>query len=76
MTRRSLLATLVLALILPAICQAQTTANLTILHTNDTHSRIDPFPDGTGKQAGRGSMMTLIHTPHPDFIPNSAMMRL
>ncbi|MCX5684485.1 MAG: hypothetical protein NT049_12475 [Planctomycetota bacterium] len=29
-----------------------------------------------GKQAGRGSMMTLIHTPHPDFVPNAAMMRL
>ena len=32
-------------------------------------------PPGS-KQAGRGSMMTLVHTPHPDFVPNSAMMRL
>lgn len=27
---------------------------LTILHTNDTHSRIDPFPEGSGKFAGKG----------------------
>ena len=26
---------------------------ITILHTNDTHSRIDPFPEGGGRNAGR-----------------------
>lgn len=29
---------------------------LTILHTNDMHSRIEPFPDGAGEFAGRGGM--------------------
>jgi 5'-nucleotidase len=29
---------------------------LTILHTNDMHSRIDPFPDDDKKFAGRGGM--------------------
>jgi 5'-nucleotidase len=30
------------------------TVKVTILHTNDTHSRIDPFPDYAGKLAGKG----------------------
>ena len=29
---------------------------LTILHTNDMHSRIEPFPDGGGQWAGLGGM--------------------
>ena len=29
---------------------------LTILHTNDVHSRIDPFPEGGGRNAGRGGV--------------------
>src|SRR5687767_14224090 len=29
---------------------------LTILHTNDMHSRIDPFPVGKGTHAGLGGM--------------------
>jgi 5'-nucleotidase len=29
---------------------------LTILHTNDMHSRIEPFPDGSGKWQGLGGM--------------------
>lgn len=28
--------------------------NITILHTNDVHSRIDPFPSDAGENAGRG----------------------
>ena len=32
------------------------TYKLTILHTNDMHSRIDPFPDGGGNYAGMGGM--------------------
>jgi len=28
--------------------------HLVILHTNDTHSRIDPFPDDGGRNAGMG----------------------
>ena len=43
MTRRSLLAALVLALCMPARSIAQTTASLTILHTNDTHGHLLPF---------------------------------
>lgn len=29
-------------------------SRLTILHTNDVHSRIDPFPEGSGANAGKG----------------------
>lgn len=29
---------------------------ITILHTNDTHARIDPFPDNAGKYAGMGGI--------------------
>ena len=29
---------------------------LTILHTNDTHSNIDPFPDNHAKYAGKGGV--------------------
>ena len=29
---------------------------ITILHTNDTHSRIDPFPDNDAKFAGLGGI--------------------
>ena len=40
--------------------QAATTAKgpvkLTILHTNDMHSRIEPFPDNGGQWAGLGGM--------------------
>lgn len=38
---------------------------ITILHTNDTHSRIDPFPEGAGRNAGRAGAArraTLIDT--------------
>ena len=31
-------------------------SDLTILHTNDMHSRIDPFPSESGKYAGLGGM--------------------
>ena len=43
MTRRSLLAAIVLALFLPVLAFAQNTVNLTILHTNDTHGHLLPF---------------------------------
>ena len=43
MTRRSLLVSVVLALFVPALCLAQTTVSLTILHTNDTHGHLLPF---------------------------------
>lgn len=34
-------------------------AELTILHTNDLHSHIDPFPDNDGKYAGKGGFARL-----------------
>jgi len=42
-TRRSLITALAIALCVPALCLAQTTASLTILHTNDTHGHLLPF---------------------------------
>jgi 5'-nucleotidase len=42
--------------LLPGIAQARVSGapRLTILHTNDWHSRIDPFPDDGGRNANRG----------------------
>lgn len=42
--------------IVPGILYAENTVKLTILHSNDTHSRIDPFPAGDPKFAGRGGV--------------------
>jgi 5'-nucleotidase len=33
--------------------RAQGPVKVTLLHTNDVHSRIDPFPAGSGRNAGR-----------------------
>lgn len=38
------------------ILEARQLRKLTILHTNDTHSRIDPFPDNDPKYAGMGGV--------------------
>jgi hypothetical protein len=35
---------------------ASAAARLVILHTNDTHSRLDPFPDDGGRYAGLGGV--------------------
>lgn len=35
---------------------ATTPQKITILHTNDMHSRIDPFPNDGGRNAGKGGM--------------------
>ena len=40
----------------PFSAEAAQTINLTILHTNDQHSRIDPFPDDGRKYGGMGGM--------------------
>jgi 5'-nucleotidase len=40
---------------LPAAA-AKVPAKLTILHTNDMHSRIEPFPEGSAQWAGLGGM--------------------
>lgn len=43
-------------LLVPGLAQARAMSapRLTILHTNDWHSRIDPFPDDGGRNANRG----------------------
>ncbi|MFD3002562.1 metallophosphoesterase [Pontibacter toksunensis] len=40
----------------PFSAEAAQNINLTILHTNDQHSRIDPFPDDGRKFGGMGGM--------------------
>lgn len=39
-----------------ALTAAPKEVRLTILHTNDTHSRIDPFPASAGRYAGYGGV--------------------
>jgi 5'-nucleotidase len=41
---------------LDALAQAGRAKKLTILHSNDVHSRIDPFPDDDKKYPGMGGM--------------------
>lgn len=60
MDRRGFLATsgalaATLGLPLPA-ARGSKSGRITLLHTNDTHSRIDPFPPGPGGLANRGGM--------------------
>ncbi len=38
----------------PSILETEELTKLTILHTNDVHSRIDPFPANSGSRAGMG----------------------
>lgn len=40
----------------PALAADSKTARLVILHTNDMHSRIEPFPDNAAQWAGMGGM--------------------
>ena len=59
--RNSLLGTAGLTLLRSLINPAEAAvgkaaARLTILHTNDMHSRIEPFPDNGGQWAGLGGM--------------------
>jgi len=50
------------------------TEQLTILHTNDTHSRIDPFPDndpnfpGQGGYARRSHLIKMIREENPNLL--------
>jgi len=47
-------------LLLPGLAAAATAPSaprLTILHTNDWHSRIDPFPEDGSRNAGRGGAL-------------------
>jgi 5'-nucleotidase len=52
----SALAAAALASRLPLRAQDPHTGRVTLLHTNDTHSRIEPFEPGSGKLAGRGGI--------------------
>ncbi|MEZ0541831.1 bifunctional metallophosphatase/5'-nucleotidase [Fibrella arboris] len=53
---------------------SKATTSLTILHTNDVHSRLDPFPMDGSRNAGRGGIarrMTLvqqIRAQHPNVL--------
>lgn len=40
----------------PVLNSVKSKNTLTILHTNDTHSNIDPFPDNHAKYAGKGGV--------------------
>ncbi len=54
---QSILGSLGLNLVgVPALAGSLSHSDLTILHTNDMHSRIDPFPYDGGKYAGTGGM--------------------
>ncbi|TGE22958.1 bifunctional metallophosphatase/5'-nucleotidase [Hymenobacter metallicola] len=45
-----------MGLSLPAVGRDTKNVRLTILHTNDMHSRIEPFPDNSAQWAGMGGM--------------------
>lgn len=51
--------------VLAAVQQGPKTTSVTILHTNDVHSRLDPFPMDGSRNAGKGGVArraTLIQT--------------
>lgn len=59
MDRRSFIQTLgaaTLAAHLPLKAETRAVGRLTLLHTNDTHSRIDPFGPGSGNLTGMGGI--------------------
>lgn len=58
MDRRSFLATTGALAALPTFAgpAPSTVGRVTLLHTNDTHSRIEPFPAGSGAQTGKGGI--------------------
>lgn len=62
MDRRAFLSTLGAATVLPTLRLGASepvppgTGRVTLLHTNDTHSRIEPFGPGNGQLSGRGGM--------------------
>jgi len=59
MERRTFIQGLGAALVasrLPARAQTTEPGRITLLHTNDTHSRIEPFGPGSGDLSGRGGM--------------------
>jgi len=59
---------------LPTAAWAAHSINLTILHTNDMHSRIDPFPNdgrtyaGLGGMARRATLISQIRSQNPNVL--------
>ncbi len=49
-------------------------STLTVLHTNDTHSRLDPFPKGSGYRSGMGgvsrraTLVNMLRKKHPNSL--------
>lgn len=78
LTRRTFLQRGALAaagsLLLPGLAFADDERHLVILHTNDTHSRIDPFPmdggrnEGLGGAARRAALIQHIRAQHPNVL--------
>lgn len=60
MKRRDFLGTMAAASVAPLLplrgAAADGTGRLTLLHTNDTHDHLDPFPAGSGRQDGLGGI--------------------
>ncbi|RMH51004.1 MAG: bifunctional metallophosphatase/5'-nucleotidase [Bacteroidetes bacterium] len=62
------------SLFLPGLARADDERHLVILHTNDTHSRIDPFPmdggrnQGLGGAARRATLVQQIRAHHPNVL--------
>lgn len=57
MQRRTFLASLAAAGTLSAVhAESPTSGRVTLLHTNDTHSRVEPFGPGNGNLSGLGGM--------------------
>ena len=60
MKRRDFLAAMAAAGAAPLLpmrgASADGTKHITLLHTNDTHDHLDPFPAGSGRQSGLGGI--------------------
>jgi 5'-nucleotidase len=70
--RQSVLAGAALSSLPPALLAAGEPYQLTILHTNDMHSRIEPFPDGKyagmGGMAQRATLIEKLRREHPQVL--------
>ena len=55
-------------LALSMICGNAVADRLVILHTNDTHSQIDPMADGTGGVARRKALIDSVRSAEPNVL--------